>query len=90
MMTAENGLRFELWIRAIEVDPETGAVTRLILHDAQKAQDTLAKILKLFSDAPQFIFRLQVRSAPDEEITRRLEEARAQARGVAYLGRTGT
>jgi hypothetical protein len=89
-VTAENWERYQHWIRAIEVDPETGAVVRLILHDAQRAQDTLAKIFKLFSDAPIFTFRLQVRSASDAEIQRRLEAARAQVRGVAYLGRTGT
>lgn len=72
------------WIKSVECDPDTGAVTRLVLHDALAARREIAKILKLYSDAPQLNMFLYLQSLPDDEILRRLQEE--EARAVALLG----
>lgn len=70
---------YSRWIRSFECDPITGRITKLVAHDAQRAQATLAKILQLFSDGPQFVFRLQARRASNDEVLAKLEEARVRA-----------
>jgi hypothetical protein len=70
---------FSRWIKSFECDPVTGRITKLVPHDPQRAHQTLAKILQLFTDGPQFVFRLQARRASDNEVLAKLEEARARA-----------
>lgn len=92
-LTAEGGLQWHItadawetykhWVKAIEWD-EKGKV-RLILHDARSAQRDLAKILKLYSDAPQWTLHLHLQQLSDDEVLRRLEVARMAARSMAVL-----
>jgi hypothetical protein len=51
-ITEANWARYQHWVRALEVDPKSQQITKLHLYDSQRAMSTLAKILKLFSDAP--------------------------------------
>lgn len=83
-ITAENWARYQHWVRALEVDPATGNVTRLHLHNAQQAQATLAKILKLFSDAPQVTLNVYYEKLSNEELVEQIEAARAMARSGVY------
>lgn len=72
------------WVKGIIIDHETGKTT-LLLHDARGAQRDLAKINKLYSDAPNinFIFA----RLTDQELLQQAEEERRQLRSTAYLGR---
>jgi hypothetical protein len=71
------------WIRAIEADPVTGQVTRVILHDALAARRELAKILKLYSDQPIVNLTLYLQKLSDSDLMGQLREARsALERGI--------
>lgn len=85
-VTAENWEKYKHWVKAIQVD-EQGRVVRLVLHDAQVALTTMAKILKLFSDAPHVTFKLYLQNKTDEELLQEVEEERRRLRSTAYLGR---
>ena len=82
-ITPENWARYQHWVRAIEVDGRTGRVTKLLLHDAQRAMETLAKIRKLFNDAPQINLMVYLEKLSDEDLLKQLDEARAALRTTA-------
>lgn len=65
------------WVKSILCDPETGRVIKLELHDAMAARRELAKILKLYSDAPILALHLHYQQMSDEELLKQWEEARA-------------
>ncbi len=56
------------WIKSVEADPKTGKITRLVLHDAMAARRELAKVLKLYSDAPIFALHVHLRQLSDDEL----------------------
>lgn len=66
------------WIREIETDPATGKVTRLVLHNSMEARREYAKIMKLYTDAPIFVFTQQVQKMPDDVLLKQLAEARSE------------
>lgn len=76
---------YKHWIKAIKTDPATGAVIEVVLHDALAARRELAKILKLYSDAPISNFYLTLRNMSDAELMQKLAEARAAARSALAL-----
>jgi hypothetical protein len=73
---ADTWEAYKHWIRAVEADPVTGHVTRVILHDALAAKRELAKILKLYSDAPIFNLTLYLQKLPDAQLMEQLRVAR--------------
>lgn len=75
------------WIKQLEVDPKTGQVTRLILHDSTAALRELAKILKLYSEAPTVNFNVYLQQLSDEELMKEWEEARAAIASGAVLSK---
>lgn len=66
------------WIKSIKCDPKTGKVIDLELHDPMVAQRELAKILKLYSDAPIIALAVYARQLSDEELLQQIAEARAK------------
>lgn len=76
--TAEEWEAHKHWVKEIEVDPKSGKVTRLTLHDSLAAKRDLAKILKLYSDAPINVGTLNVtlQRMSDEELLAELERVR--------------
>lgn len=86
-VTEENWERYKHWVRSVEVDPVTRAVTKCILNDPQKAQEMMAKCRKLYSDQPLTNFNLFVRMS-DEELMQQAEELRQRILPTRkYLGR---
>lgn len=81
-LTEDEWAAHRHWIRSVDADPETGRVTRIVLHDALRARDLLAKALKLYGDAP-IVNLFFVRQMSDEQLLADLEEARA---AVGYTG----
>lgn len=81
----ETWIAHKHWIKQIEVDPKTGTVTRLILHDSTHALRELAKILKLYSEAPQVNFNVYLQQLSDDELMKEWEEARAAIASGAVL-----
>lgn len=88
VMTEETWERYQHWVRAIEVDARTGAITKLHLHDAQRAQATLAKILKLYSDQPILTLNLYLQNLSDEGLLDELMKARAAVTNGGSLSTT--
>ena len=76
--------KYRHWVKAIECDPDTGRVIKVILHDRLTAMREMAKILKLYSEAPQLNMNFYAQMS-DEELYRELEEARAAVRTTAML-----
>jgi hypothetical protein len=79
------------WLKAVECDPDTGRVVRIVLHDTQVSMRELAKIMKLYNDAPQLNLYAHLVSLSDDELRREIAEARkAEAREPLALppGRT--
>lgn len=64
------------WIKGFDVDPRTGRVTKLHLHDAGLAKRELAKILKLYSDAPVYNFNMYLTQLSDDELLKEYQEAK--------------
>ncbi len=62
------------WVKGWTCDPDTGRVVKVELHDAFAARRELAKILKLYSDAPIFALHLHFQSMTDDEILRQWDE----------------
>lgn len=58
------------WIKGITCDPRSGQVIDVQLHDAAAARRDLAKIMKLYSDAPIITLQMQMSRMTDEEILR--------------------
>lgn len=71
------------WIKSIDADPETGRITKLVLHDSMDAYKTLAKIMRLYSDAPIVNLNLSLQRMSDDELIAYLE---SQRRAVRLLG----
>lgn len=65
------------WIKAIRTD-EKGKVVDIELHNSMEARRELAKIHKLYSDAPLFALQLHLHQIPDTELLKQLAEARAE------------
>jgi phage terminase small subunit len=74
---------FAHWVRAVDVDPDTGRVTRVILHDALRATDLLAKIMKLYDD--RLVLQVFFQSMSDEALLEELRKARAAVQTTAVL-----
>lgn len=72
---------FRHWIKGVEVDPKSGEVTKIQIHDRLAALRELAKILKLYSDAPQWSLQVYYNSLSDEEVLAEWEEAKKRTRG---------
>lgn len=69
--------RYAHWVKSVRTN-EDGRVVGLELHDAFAALRELAKINKLYSDAPQYHFHAHLERMSDEELLRQLAEARAE------------
>lgn len=80
-VTPDNWERYKHWIKEMDFNSK-GKVTRLVLHDVQRAQATLAKILKLFSDAPIVNLTLYLAKLSDADLMKELQTARAALRSV--------
>lgn len=72
---------YQHWVKSVEADPKTGRVTRIHLHDPLAAMRELAKIMKLYSDAPIFNFYLLLQQMRDEELLAELEEQKRLVAG---------
>lgn len=70
------------WIKGFDVDVK-GNVCKVFLHDAAAAKRELAKILKLYSDAPVFNFNLHLNQLSDEELLKEYQEAKQAGSRVA-------
>lgn len=81
---AVNWARNKHRIKSIKFDPLTSRVVEVQLYDAQKAQDTLAKIMKLYAPA-QFNLILFYQKASNEELIAKAEEARKRLRAGGYV-----
>ena len=66
---------YKHWIKSAECDPKTGRVTHLTLHDPLVAKRELAKILKLYSDAPVVNLSMYLAKLSNDELIRQYEEA---------------
>jgi len=77
--TDESWARHAHWIKDIEVDPKSGRITKLRVHDRGKYLELIAKILKLHSDAPQVNLFLYLQGLSDEELLKEYETAANQA-----------
>lgn len=77
--TDASWARHAHWIKRVEVDPKTGRVTDLQVHDPLKALDLHAKILKLYSDAPQVNLFLYLQSLSDDDLLGEYERAAREA-----------
>lgn len=77
--TDESWARYAHWIKNIEVDPKTGRITKLQVHDPLRALDLMAKILKLYSDAPQVNLFLYLQSLSDDDLLGEYERAAREA-----------
>ena len=75
----ESWARHAHWIKHVELDPKSGRVTKLQVHDPLKALDLMAKILKLYSDAPQVNLFLYLQSLSDADLLAEYESAVHQA-----------
>lgn len=85
--TAESWARHAHWIKNVEVDPKSGRVTKLQVHDPLKALDLMAKILKLYSDAPQVNLFLYLQSLSDDDLLGEYERAVTEAGGALPTAR---
>ena len=78
-LTEELLAKYGPLIKEIETDPETGYIRKIKLNDSQAARRDLAKIRRLFTDAPTVnIFQLQELS--DEELQQRMALSRTKLR----------
>ncbi len=78
-LTAELLETYGPLIKEIETDPETGYIRKIKLNDSQAARRDLAKIRRLFTDAPTInVFQLQELS--DEELQKRMALSRTKLR----------
>lgn len=78
---AETWESHKHWVKSVRADAETGRVVHLEVHDALAARRELAKILKLYSDAPIFHFHLHLQQMTDDELLAQLAQAHEQAVG---------
>lgn len=74
----DTWLAHQHWVKRVKMDPETGNVVDLELHDSLAAKRDLAKILRLTSDAPIIGLFLTVQQMTDEEILRELAQSSGQ------------
>jgi len=81
--SAQDWEAYKSWVKAFEADPKTGRITKLQLHDRHAALRDLAKILKLFSDAPQLSLQVYLRSMSDDQVAAAWEEAQTALRSTA-------
>lgn len=77
--TDESWARHAHWIKHVEVDPKTGRIVKLQVHDPLRALDLMAKILKLYSDAPQVNMFLYLQSLSDDDLLGEYERAAREA-----------
>ena len=77
----EDWEAFNHWIKVLEMDPKTGRVTRIELHDRQVAQREINKILKLYSEQPMFSFNLFLQQLSDDQLLRELSQLRSEEPG---------
>lgn len=61
------------WVKKVDVDPKSGRITRIEVHDRTKAADLMAKILKLYTDAPQVNLFLYLQNLSDEDLLKEYE-----------------
>lgn len=85
--TDESWARHAHWIKNVEVDPKSGRITKLQVHDPLKALDLMAKILKLYSDAPQVNLFLYLQSLSDDDLLGEYERAVQEAGGTMQSAR---
>jgi hypothetical protein len=71
-LTAAEWASHKHWLKHVDVDPETGAVTRMEIHDSLAALRELAKVMKLYTDAPQLNLFLHLQRLSDAELVRAL------------------
>ena len=84
-LTAAEWASHKHWLKHVDVDPETGAVTRMEIHDSLAALRELAKVMKLYTDAPQLNLFLHLQRLSDAELLAELDAARGGV-GPALLG----
>lgn len=77
--TDESWARYAHWIKQVEVDPKTGRVTKLQVHDQLRALDLMAKITKLYGDAPQVNLFMYLQGLSDDELLAEYEQAARDA-----------
>jgi len=73
--TDESWAAHAHWIKSVKVDPKTGRITDLQVHDRTRAADLMAKILKLYSDAPQVNLFMHLQSLSDDDLLKEYEQA---------------
>ncbi len=73
--TDESWAQHAHWIKSVETDPKTGKVTKLQVHDPLRALDLMAKILKLYSDAPQVNLFMYLQNLSDDDLLKEYEQA---------------
>ncbi len=78
----ESWARHAHWIKSVKVDAKTGHITDLQVHDPLKALDLMAKILKLYSDAPQVNLFLYLQSLSDDDLLGEYERAIQESGGA--------
>jgi len=71
----ESWSRHAHWIKSVKCDPKTGQITDLQVHDPLRALDLMAKILKLYSDAPQVNLFMYLQSLSDDDLLKEYEQA---------------
>ena len=77
--TDESWARHAHWIKTIKCDPKTGRVTDLQVHDRLKALEMQAKVLKLYTDAPQINNFMYMQSLSDDDLLKEYEQAWREA-----------
>lgn len=89
LLTPELLLKYGTLIKEIETDPDTGYIRKIKLNDSQAARRDLAKIRRLFSDAPTInVFQLQ--ELTDEELQQRMALSRTKLRAPPKHGPNGS
>jgi len=84
--TDESWSKHAPWIKSVKCDPNTGRVIELQVHDRLRALDLMAKILKLYSDAPQVNLFMYLQSLSDDDLLKEYETAVKEAGlGVSAL-----
>lgn len=81
-------LAHEHWIRKLEFTDD-GRVKTVELHDSHGALRDMAKVLKLFSDAPVVALHLHVQHLSDDELIQRMRDLDATDGPVAVLPAPG-
>lgn len=80
-LTPDTLERYGRIIQEIFADPVTGRIVRVKLYSAQRANTTIAKIRKLFSDAPRTDVHLHLASMPDADLLDHMGALRSRLAG---------